>query len=115
MKAKQLRKETLLKYARQEIRNLKNVLSERQKRKDGFMVINANRYKSVYDLLFIDSNGRNAMKLKYEVSNHIDSLGRTPLEIIMKNNEGTDYNKDIVRFIKKDEITELKNFRGLVF
>jgi predicted transcriptional regulator len=113
-----INQETLLRYARREAKALKNALNESQRK--NLILKRIGKQNSVYEVMFTNSKSPGARNLKERVSTNLFSAdGRrgkdsyTPLELLMNNNNGKNYNYEIAEFIKSNKVTKLPIFRGV--
>ena len=113
-----MNQETLLRYARSEARNLKNALNESQRK--NLVLKNITSRTSVYDVIFTNTNSYASKNLKERVtSTFLNSKGEkvsggyTPLELLMRENVGDDYNYQIAEYIKSNKVDKLPMFRNI--
>lgn len=113
-----MNQETLLRYARREARALKNALNESQRK--NLVLKNITSGTSVYDVIFTNTNSNAARTLKQRVSATLlnsrgekSENGYTPLELLMRQNSGNDYNYQIAEYVKSNKVTKLPMFRNI--
>jgi hypothetical protein len=113
-----MNQETLLRYARREARALKNALNESQRK--NLVLKNITSGTSVYDVIFTNTNSNAARTLKQRVSATLlnsrgekSENGYTPLELLMRENAGDNYNSEIAEYIKSNKVTKLPMFRNI--
>ena len=108
-----MNKETIVKYAREEVRTLKGLLTPQQKLRY-ITLKNVLAQQTIYQLMYSDKSRAKSKLLATITSKRINGL--SPLEYLQKNNKGSNYETNylIAKFLRVDSL-DLPRFRNIEF